>query len=137
MNSMKFPAGVDPDKPEQCPVAVITKTVEVYFGLDEGDIIDPARYRYIVRPRHIAYWLARHITGQSYSELGRRFDRRHDTIIRGIQSLERCLKTDPYNEDDPSAADLESECQELLSRLSYLKPPTRGERLQLYRETRP
>lgn len=47
------------------------------------------------RPRQIAYYLGREITGLSYPQIGRYFNRDHTTVIAGVRRIRSLIQTNP------------------------------------------
>jgi chromosomal replication initiation ATPase DnaA len=52
------------------------------------DIVGPRRKQRLSLARHIAFYVAREITGASYPALARCFGRDHSTIIHGYNAIE-------------------------------------------------
>jgi chromosomal replication initiator protein len=64
-------------------------------GTSEIDVASARQDRPAVRARHVAMYLARHLTGQSLPEIGRRFGNRHyASVIYAVRSIERRIETD-------------------------------------------
>ncbi len=59
------------------------------YGLRSDNLRSKSRKRQHVLARNTAFFLARKHTGLSLEEIGRRFNRRHSTVIKGITALER------------------------------------------------
>ena len=93
-------------------MVVVIRTVELVFGLRQGNILGRKRPAQIVRPRHIAWWLARELTDYSLPRLGKEFCRDHSTIFSGLKSLENHRRINP---------ELDAICVDLISSLEYLK----------------
>lgn len=63
-----------------------------YFGIRKEDITGPCRTRNLVRPRQIAMYLSRKMTGRSFPEIGRAFgDRDHTTVMHAMRQIERLV----------------------------------------------
>lgn len=60
---------------------------EAHFGLDDGEILSPSRYRRAVRPRQIVDYLLRQ-SGLSLPKAGKAMGRDHTTIIHSIKKVE-------------------------------------------------
>ncbi len=59
------------------------------YGLSTDLLCSKSRKRQHVLARNTAFFLARKHTELSLADIGRRFNRRHSTVIKGITSLER------------------------------------------------
>jgi Bacterial dnaA protein helix-turn-helix len=75
-----------------------------HFNLDIDQLNNQSRRVKFVRPRHIAMYLARELTGRSYPEIGRRFGGRdHTTVMHAWNKIAADLAS-----SNPScAADIE------------------------------
>ena len=80
-------AGVDfiPDMP------LLVRLVCESYGLDDRTLRSRSRRREYVLGRNTIYYLARKHTDLSLDEIGRSFNRRHTTVLKGISSIEREL----------------------------------------------
>lgn len=58
------------------------------------DLLSRRRSRSLALPRHLAIWLARHITPCSLPEIGRAFDRDHTTVMHAIARVDRLMVED-------------------------------------------
>jgi len=75
-------------------IDVILKTIAHAFDCCVGELKGKERTARIVTPRLVAYYLMRRLTGLSYPELGRIFDRDHTTIMNGCKRIEHRLMTE-------------------------------------------
>jgi hypothetical protein len=67
-----------------------------HFNLSPRDLESPRRFAKIVRPRQIAFYLARKLTTRSFPDIGRRFGGKdHTTIIHSCKLIESRMGTDP------------------------------------------
>lgn len=74
------------DDARKISVEEVKRAVCVVAGVHMSDLISQRRDRTIVRPRQIAMSLARHLTGKSLPELGRRFGGRdHTTVLHACK----------------------------------------------------
>ena len=65
------------------------------FGVSKIDLIGCRRNREIVRPRQVAMYLAKKVTGRSLPEIGRRIGGRdHTTVLHGIRKIEARVTLD-------------------------------------------
>lgn len=66
-----------------------------YFSLSRAELIGNRRIRRIARPRQIAMYLARKLTGQSLIAVGRRFgDVDHTTVIHATRKITALMGVD-------------------------------------------
>ena len=59
------------------------------YGITDEQLASKSRKRQLVMARNTAFFLARKHTDMSLADIGRRFNRRHSTVVKGITSLER------------------------------------------------
>jgi len=59
------------------------------FRLDKEQLLSASRKQGYVQARNTAFFLARKHTDLSLEAIGRQFNRRHSTVLKGITSLER------------------------------------------------
>jgi hypothetical protein len=73
----------------------IKACVARHFNLSPRDLESPRRFAKIVRPRQIAFYLARKLTTRSFPDIGRRFGGKdHTTIIHSCKLIESLMATD-------------------------------------------
>lgn len=72
----------------------VKRAVCNFYGLTNIQIISERRELTTTRPRQIAIYLAKHLTGKSYPEIARRFGKRdHTTAISSVRRIEAlCAK---------------------------------------------
>jgi len=64
------------------------------YGVTVTDITSK-RQGAVVRPRHVAMWIARQVTGHSLPEIGRAFGNRdHTSILHALRRIEALLATE-------------------------------------------
>jgi chromosomal replication initiation ATPase DnaA len=73
-------------------VARVLYFVAQHYGIYVAEIRSDRRSPKAVRARHVAAYLAYHLTTQSYPEIGKRFGKHHTTILGGVESIEKKLK---------------------------------------------
>jgi hypothetical protein len=84
-----------PPPPPPATVNQIIRFVAREYDLSREDLLADRRTQNLVRPRHIAMWLAKTITRKSYPYIGLRFGNRdHTTILHGVRKIERERQTD-------------------------------------------
>ncbi len=82
----------------------IQKAVSGYFGLTVDDLVSARRTQSVVRPRHIAMYLAKTQTTRSLPDIGRRFGGRdHSTVIHAVTKISQRLGDDPALSEDVEA----------------------------------
>jgi hypothetical protein len=87
-----------PREAEAPKIELIQQVVARYFGISKLDMISQRRTKDIVRPRQIAMYLAKALTGKSLPEIGRRFGGRdHTTVLHAINKIHDRLD---FDEDD-------------------------------------
>lgn len=73
----------------------IKRAVASAYGVSVTDIDAERRHKAIVRPRHVAIYLATKLTTASLPEVGHRFGGRdHTTVINAVRRVEALLQTD-------------------------------------------
>ena len=79
----------------------IQKTVASHFGVTTADICSKRRTQSVVRPRHVAMYLAKVMTTRSLPDIGRRFGGRdHSTVIHAVNKVTTMIESgDPIAED--------------------------------------
>jgi chromosomal replication initiator protein len=75
-------------------IDLIKETVCKHFSISVADIISKSRKQAIARPRHIAIYLTRKMTGHTLQAIGKSFNRYHATVYRSIGTVEKGLKED-------------------------------------------
>ena len=76
-------------------IASVLDAVSNHYGIPKLEIISHRRMQRIVRPRQVCYYLAKHMTGKSLPEIGRRLGKRdHTSILSGINRIEQLRATD-------------------------------------------
>ena len=76
-------------------IEAIQKQVAEQFGLRLPEIKAKNNSRQIVFPRHIAMYLAKHLTEASLPEIGRQFGgKHHTTVLHSIEKIEEQRKND-------------------------------------------
>ena len=74
----------------------IQSVVAKYYNIDKNDFKVSKRSGDIAFPRQIAMYLAKQLTGQPLTEIGKAFGGRdHTTVIYAINKIEAIIKTDP------------------------------------------
>ncbi|QJW96187.1 Chromosomal replication initiator protein DnaA [Frigoriglobus tundricola] len=76
-------------------VSQIVKGVASAFGVSEKDILSTSRLRGVLKPRQIAMYLARELTGLSLPRIGVAFGGRdHTTVLHACRKVEEDMASD-------------------------------------------
>ena len=65
----------------------VERAVCLRFKLTPERLKGPERQRKIMRPRHIAMFLARELTPASLPQIGRHFERDHTTVLHACRKI--------------------------------------------------
>lgn len=77
-------------------VELIQKAVCAHYGVSLMDMLAERRTRVLVRPRHVAMYIAKELTTQSLPQLGRRFGGRdHTTCLSAINRIKAARLVEP------------------------------------------
>lgn len=78
-----------PDPPRRIFISAIRDATLAYFGITYNEFISESRRSVLVRPRHIAFYLAKELTPRSMPDIGRRLGGGwdHSTILNGIRRI--------------------------------------------------
>ena len=69
------------------PRAQILRAVCDVFGVSHNEIVSHRRWKYLVRPRMVFYYVCRELTRASLPMVGRTVNRDHTTVLHGIQNV--------------------------------------------------
>lgn len=75
-------------------VSGIVERTAIAFGVTVKEVLGPSRLRGVMRPRQVAMFLAREITGLSLPRLGAAFGRDHTTVLHACRKVETELAND-------------------------------------------
>jgi chromosomal replication initiator protein len=105
----------------------ILHAVAMYYGLAVTQLQGPERFPSITRGRHVAMYLAKKLTTESYPELGMLFGNRdHTTVVGAVKKIEEKRSVDPeLNREVDSLETVIREAQAL--RAQPPPPPPPGE----------
>ncbi len=81
-----------------------------YYRITLEDLRSERRHKQLAHARQVAMYLARELTGASFPEIARRFNRDHSTVISGCRKIEAT-----YKANDPA---LRKEIDELIRRIA-------------------
>jgi chromosomal replication initiator protein len=93
----------------------VERAVLIRFQISRAELLARNNTRIVSRPRQIAMYLARELTGASYPRLGQHFGRHHTTILTAWRLMGKRLAKDPV-----LAAEIEG-CREILQRSNLWK----------------
>ena len=80
---------INPDKPQEITLQMIVEIVCDHFQISMDQILSKSRTNEIARPRMIAMYLAKTMTGSSQDAIGAFLGGRdHSTVIHGIKKVE-------------------------------------------------
>lgn len=65
----------------------VKRCVSRRYGLKPGELESKCRRSEVVRPRQLAMFMARTLTGKSFPDIGRHFCRDHTTILHGYEKM--------------------------------------------------
>ena len=95
-------------------VEVVQKAVAGHFSVRIADLKGPRRHKGIARPRMIAMYLSRELTGSSYPEIGLRFGGKdHSTVINACRRMTEIQQSD---------VELRSTIDSIRTRLTGIRP---------------
>jgi len=81
--------------PQGFSIESIQREVATYFDIKLHDLRGPKRIHSVARPRMIAMYLARKLTGSSFPEIGSRFGGKdHSTVISAVKKIEGLIAQD-------------------------------------------
>jgi chromosomal replication initiator protein len=76
-------------------IETIQKEVAAYHNIKVSDLKSPKRHKNVARPRQIAMYLCRKLTGSSFPEIGQRFGGKdHSTVISACRKIEELMDRD-------------------------------------------
>jgi chromosomal replication initiator protein len=88
----------DHSAPRQAPqvtVEAVQKAVAAHFSVRIADLKGPRRHKGVSRPRMIAMYLSRELTGSSFPEIGLRFGGKdHSTVINACKRMVEIQEAD-------------------------------------------
>lgn len=82
--------------PRGLTVEGIKRKVALHYNLKLEDLVSASRLRSLARPRQVAMYLARKLTGRSFPDIGSRFGKRdHTTVIHAVRRIEELASSSP------------------------------------------
>ena len=88
-------------KERQITIEDIQRLVAAHYNIRPAELSSSRRAQSVVRPRHVAMYLAKQLTTRSLPEIGRKFGKRdHTTVIYAIRRIEELRRKDPSLDED-------------------------------------
>jgi len=89
--------GILPDPANRnITISDIQKTVCEYFSINHNELVGKRRDQKVVKPRQVAMYLCKELTGASYPEIGQEFGGRdHTTVMHSCRKIDANIE-DPY-----------------------------------------
>jgi len=78
---------------EYCSMSSILKAVCEVFEVSKEELLSKRRYKELIKPRHVFYYLAHSLTDKSLVGIGRYLDKDHTTIMYGADKIRNEKKT--------------------------------------------
>ncbi|EFO34372.1 chromosomal replication initiator protein DnaA [Roseibium sp. TrichSKD4] len=86
---------VKPTEVRSVRIEDIQHVVCKHYSVTKNDLLSSCRAHTIVKPRQIAMYLAKVMTGRSLPEIGRRFGNRdHTTVLHAVRKIDKMVKSD-------------------------------------------
>ena len=77
---------------DRTALIILQRLVAEAFGLHRYDLIARCRTKEVAFPRHVAMYLARKLTGASFPQIGRAFNRDHATVLHAYRRVKESLR---------------------------------------------
>ena len=88
-------------KERRITIEDIQRVVAAHYNIRPAELSSSRRAQAVVRPRHVAMYLAKQLTTRSLPEIGRKFGKRdHTTVIYAIRRIEELRRKDPGLDED-------------------------------------
>ena len=71
---------------------MLQRVVAEVFGLHRNDLMARCRTKKVTFPRQVAMYLARKLTGASFPQIGRAFNRDHATVLHAYRRVKESLR---------------------------------------------
>ena len=83
------------EEPGVITIQQIQKLVATTYKLSVDELLSKNNSRHISHPRQIAMYLCKHLTKNSYPEIGRAFGgKHHTTVIHSVEKIETLVGSD-------------------------------------------
>jgi chromosomal replication initiator protein len=87
---------IRPAEPKRVRIEDIQNVVARRYNVSRADLLSSRRTMDVVRPRHVAMYLAKMLTLRSLPEIGRRFGGRdHTTVLHAVRKIDAVIGNDP------------------------------------------
>jgi chromosomal replication initiator protein len=87
---------IRPGEPKRVRIEDIQNVVARRYNVSRADLLSSRRTMDVVRPRHVAMYLAKILTLRSLPEIGRRFGGRdHTTVLHAVRKIDAVIGNDP------------------------------------------
>jgi chromosomal replication initiation ATPase DnaA len=84
-----------PTQRHKVTIETIQHEVSAYFDVKLRDLKGQGRHQAVARPRMVAVYLSRKLTGTSFPKIGKHFGGRdHSTVMSAVRKIERLLAQD-------------------------------------------
>lgn len=88
-------------KEQKITIEEIQSRVAAHYNIKTAELSSSRRARAVVRPRHVAMYLAKQLTSRSLPEIGRKFGKRdHTTVMYAIRRIEELRPKDAALDED-------------------------------------
>ena len=88
-------------KERRISIEEIQHRVAAHYNIKAAELSSSRRAQAVVRPRHVAMYLAKQLTSRSLPEIGRKFGKRdHTTVMYAIRRIEELRPKDPALDKD-------------------------------------
>lgn len=81
----------------------ILSAVSDYYGLTINEIKGRCKRLVYIEPRHVAFYLCQKMTRLSFTQIGRRLERDHTTVMHGVRRIEEKILVDLVTENAVNA----------------------------------
>lgn len=86
---------IEAPEPRQPRIEEIQRAVARHYSVSRADMLSARRTANVVRPRQVAMYLSKKLTGRSLPEIGRRTGNRdHTTILHAVNKIEALRERD-------------------------------------------
>ncbi|MYE45748.1 MAG: chromosomal replication initiator protein DnaA, partial [Chloroflexi bacterium] len=88
-------------KERRITIEEIQRRVAAHYNIKPAELSSSRRAQTVVRPRHVAMYLAKQLTSRSLPEIGRKFGKRdHTTVMYAIRRIEELRPNDAALDED-------------------------------------
>jgi len=87
--------GLIQERQQVVSIEQIQKLVANFYNVKVKDLVGKRRHRIVAYPRHVAMFLCRKHTGNSFPEIGKNFGGRdHSTVMNAVRKIEEAVEED-------------------------------------------